>query len=1318
MMLGGGEARDHATFMRLRADGAAVRYALLGPGRGNAILRRAAGVTAVDSGAAALELAAEFSPKLVLVQRPELLIDGIADVFRAAGHSVLGAGAELARLEAAKSVSKQLLARCGVPTPDSFLAADAERAVDYLRTRWRDGAREYVVKSDRYLSDAALGTTVPATLDEAIDAVVRVARSAGGAILLEERIYGQELSLHLLLDGRSTQVCPLVSDYKTLCDGDIGPNTHGMGAVAVSEAPSALSRQLDERIVRPLALGLPARGMDYRGVLYVGVIVTDDGPQVLELNVRPGNPEWIALLALLESPLDQLYTSLAEGSLASAPPRWRTRGVSGVAFATVPGYPGEHAAATAAVTLPESMPADMTVVGEGIADHGAEYCAGTGRSLALVAVAPTIAQMRRDLYAAFRCAGFSGMHYRRDIGLERTVITGSSLVEKSPEQAETDHAGTLRGLVGLGDRGEARSRVSALTESLISQTGKGLQLGEAKLDGLDLSGFDLRRAHLNRAQLYGTDLSAADLSEASLICPLLERTKFAGAILRGAYVHAFAAQVCDFTGADFSGITDGTGALFHGCNFRNASLSGSMLSGSSFYQTTFDGATLAGANLEGCQFLECSAVGASFERTQLDGCSFNRVALTRAAFTGAGGENVVIQRPFGCDELVLSHANLPGLRMIEVQGERVLAGGLRARGADLRDCSLPGSDFADADLAGSSLVRVNAHRRALRPGNRRQLTLAVLRLGRCRLHRDARGELGGRRVHFRPRHDDRDSDALCTHPQQHHDRGRPDRRVPLSVDDHRRSARDHGPARGEADECRASAGIPGCRPGRRGPAQRPAGVRSAEPGEPGRRGPARQSAVRVQPGQDRLHGCPHGRHRTTGTRRPVPWSGGRTGAVHRRHREVPAGAGELAQDRAVPLSTAVHVSLGRPDLLAYPRGVRPSGVTERRVERAMLNQWLAAAESYGYLEVGLPSLAYAKSFASGHSAAGERVYQFPDRSGRELTLVSDGFIAWVQAVCAVGSPEVSEHRVSYLCPIYRYRKSRRRAFHQMGIGYLRLGADEPRREELAELLRVVDRFAAACRAKFTVQLSHPGMWRTLFEMLGSWPRRPVGQLDPVGLIEELTQLPVAGDRLAATARTGKAELSGVPGIDQTVTRGLGELAALAVEVEGHCPQLTVTTSLADLHAAEFYRGVSFQLFTETGFRLGDGGDCSALAGELLGQRATCASLAFGFENVATELDLPDPGRRLMLATLGDEPTQLAGQLAADLRAAGWDVTVSHTVKSVARIRRAAQAVGIDKVVILGPREIRDGTVSFHDLRSDDPPTAVGPGGLTALLKQG
>lgn len=704
IVYGAGDARDHATFQRLGSERPDVRYAL--HGGTNGLLARGGGVVAVDGPEAVLELAGSDGNAIVVVQRPELLLDGVVDTFAQAGLRVLGPGRSAAELEGSKLRCKRLLRDHDIPTPAWHEVDGVDEAERFLRTRWGADDRRWVVKSDRYISDARLRATVPETLNEAIEAVRRLGELPpavrGQRILLEQRVAGTEVSVHAFVDGSNTHVCPLVADYKRLGDGDRGPNTHGMGAIASTRPHSSRWLATIAPLVSRIGAALAGEGMAYCGVLYVGVVVTSDGPSVLECNVRPGNPEWQTLLALLQTPLVTVFERMTNGGLTEAP-SWSSSRMAGAVFAAVDGYPAYPAPVSdAEIHGLSELPDDVQLLGEGMRDSGG-LRAGSGRSLCLVTTAEDPGSLRERLYLALGKVRFDGMQTRRDVGLHRPLVTEDG-VAPPPER----HAELLREAALDQDRVSACERVAGATAQLIAATGRGLQLAEAALQNLDLSGFDLRRATFNRAQLYGADLSRADLTEAAMICPGIERTKFTEAVLRGAYLHALGAQVCDFRRADLRDLVDSTGALFHGCYLDGADLRGAMLSGSSFYQTALIGARLDGANLQGCQFAESSCAGASFASAQLDDAVFTRVDLSGTGLRGAIGANVVIQAPTGASALDLGEAGLTGLRLVGVRARDVQAVGLRAPSADLRDCHLPGIDLRGADLSASSWTRVTA----------------------------------------------------------------------------------------------------------------------------------------------------------------------------------------------------------------------------------------------------------------------------------------------------------------------------------------------------------------------------------------------------------------------------------------------------------------------------------------------------------------------------------------------------------------------------------------------------------------------------------
>ena len=717
LLYGAGDARDHTTFAHLRREGATVSYAI--QGEANSLLREQPGVASVSDIDEAVALAQSSGTTTVIVQRPELLLSGAVDVFAAAKFPTIGPGRVAAELEGSKLVCKRMLRDSGVPTPEWEEATSAETARRMLRERWVPGDCEWVIKSERYLSDAQLRTAVPDSLEAAEAAVERLAAvplsERGETILVERRVTGQEVSVHAIIDGARVHVCPLVADYKRLHDGDRGPNTHGMGAVASTRDHATAWRSALAPLVEQVGAAVEAAGLGYRGVLYVGVMVTPSGPMVLECNVRPGNPEWQALLALMETPLSEVFAGLTNGGVRREP-RWRKATMAGAVFAAVAGYPDlDTAPSDAPIQGIAEVPDDVVLVGEGVRGSQPPR-AGTGRSLCVISTADNSDALRRRLYDGLKTVRFPGMQVRSDIGLDRDIVTeGGALPPDATPAAELpdSHVEFVLAAARDTDRDAARTRVAAVTRALIEHSGRGLELTEAPLENTDLRGFDLRRAVLNRARLHGARLDNANLTEAALICPGTERTRFTGARMRGAYMHAFAAQVCDFRRADLRDLVDATGALFHGCYLEGADLRGAMLSGSAFYQTALDDARLEGANLTACQVVESSCRHAIFAGAQLDDAVFTAVDLSGASLHAAIGRNVVIQRPSAASNLDLSDAQLPGLRLVNVKAYGLAAARVSAPESDVRDCHLPDADLRGADFTSSAWTRVQSPRAKL-----------------------------------------------------------------------------------------------------------------------------------------------------------------------------------------------------------------------------------------------------------------------------------------------------------------------------------------------------------------------------------------------------------------------------------------------------------------------------------------------------------------------------------------------------------------------------------------------------------------------------
>jgi len=338
------------------------------------------------------------------------LCAGITDVFQARGLRVFGPNRRAAQLEGSKVFSKQFLLRHGVPTARAEVFGDAAAARACAR-RW--GA-PLVVKADGLA--AGKGVLVAQTVAEAEQAITdimekKVFGSAGDRVLIEECLFGEEASVMALLDGSGYRILAVAQDHKRVGDNDTGPNTGGMGAY------SPIGREVDatEIFERTLA-GLKAEGMDYRGVLYAGLMLTERGPMVLEFNCRLGDPETQAVLPRLDFDLAEACRAAADGQLAEMTLRWKPQAAVCVVLASA-GYPGHYAKGKTITGLREAAKLPGVTVFHAGTKAGADgqILTDGGRVLGVTALGDNIAAAAQRAYEAVARIHFDGMHYRRDI---------------------------------------------------------------------------------------------------------------------------------------------------------------------------------------------------------------------------------------------------------------------------------------------------------------------------------------------------------------------------------------------------------------------------------------------------------------------------------------------------------------------------------------------------------------------------------------------------------------------------------------------------------------------------------------------------------------------------------------------------------------------------------------------------------------------------------------------------------------------------------------------------------------------------------------
>jgi phosphoribosylamine--glycine ligase len=343
------------------------------------------------------------------------LVDGLADRLRAAGRLVFGPGADGARLEGSKAWMKDLLVEAGVPTARhaTFTALDA--ALAHL-----DGETPpYVIKTDGLA--AGKGVLVTESLADARDAVGEYLSGAafgdaGRTLVIEQGLTGPELSLLAVCDGRRAVPLAPAQDFKRVGDGDAGPNTGGMGAYSpVGFADAALVGDVMDRIVEPTLAALARRGIDYRGVLYAGLMLTPDGPRTIEFNVRFGDPECQVVLPRLSCDLAALLAEAAAGDLRSEPAFVDDHMVTVVCASE--GYPQSPRTGDVIEGLDAASALDgVTVFCAGVgSDAEGRLTTAGGRVLHVCGTGPTLAEARARAYAGVAEISWPGMHHRGDI---------------------------------------------------------------------------------------------------------------------------------------------------------------------------------------------------------------------------------------------------------------------------------------------------------------------------------------------------------------------------------------------------------------------------------------------------------------------------------------------------------------------------------------------------------------------------------------------------------------------------------------------------------------------------------------------------------------------------------------------------------------------------------------------------------------------------------------------------------------------------------------------------------------------------------------
>ncbi|MBI4354745.1 MAG: phosphoribosylamine--glycine ligase [Candidatus Omnitrophica bacterium] len=414
ILLVGSGGREHALIWKL-SQSPEVKTLYCAPGNGG-ISELA---QSVDIGAEDVESLAEFAEAkdvdLTVVGPEGPLAKGIVDVFEKRGLRIFGPTKAAARMESSKAFAKNLLKKYHIPTGQFAVFDDPQAARSYVR---QVGA-PIVIKADGLCGGK--GTIIAHTLSEALGAIDllmedRIFRQAGERIVVEELLVGEEVSIIVLTDGATAIPLLTSQDHKRLHDGDKGPNTGGMGAYApVPVVSEALTKQIMEQIIHPTLNALVSEDILFKGVLYAGLMLTADGPKVLEFNVRFGDPEIQAILPLLKQDLVPLLDDIVEGRLAQSRAEWQAGSCVCVVLASG-GYPGEFAIGKEIRGLARLKGREKVLVFHaGTKRDGDRFLSWGGRVLNVVATDEDIEGAVKRAYEAVGEIAFEGMTYRKDI---------------------------------------------------------------------------------------------------------------------------------------------------------------------------------------------------------------------------------------------------------------------------------------------------------------------------------------------------------------------------------------------------------------------------------------------------------------------------------------------------------------------------------------------------------------------------------------------------------------------------------------------------------------------------------------------------------------------------------------------------------------------------------------------------------------------------------------------------------------------------------------------------------------------------------------
>ncbi|CDE24334.1 phosphoribosylamine-glycine ligase [Clostridium sp. CAG:440] len=416
LLYGQGNGRDHINHIELMKSKGIEVISLIK--NENALMEQYENVKKIKDLKEAVIFAKEYKPDLVMISNRADLAEGATEVFQKAGFKVFGISKKAAHLETCKEYAKEFMKRNNISTPNYYITSNEEEAIKYVSNNWNKTKYGYVFKVDQFSKNSFARTAVPNNLEEAIEDIHRLfSLTQNCRLIIEEKIKGYELSVHVFINKDKYSILPMVQDYKKKYPNEEGPMTAGTVSVAEGKSyPTNIEKQLKKDVIEPTIKGMKKENIEYDYILYIGVMVTDDGKlYVLEYNTRTGNPEWLALLGLLNKPFIEVINLFYE-DVEKINSCWKKKEISIAMYGFSAGYPEvERSNFNEPILFLDKVKKTTDVIGEHIVSKNNILYPSGGRVFALRRVGKDFEKVKNDIIKDFYKIKMNGLYFRYDI---------------------------------------------------------------------------------------------------------------------------------------------------------------------------------------------------------------------------------------------------------------------------------------------------------------------------------------------------------------------------------------------------------------------------------------------------------------------------------------------------------------------------------------------------------------------------------------------------------------------------------------------------------------------------------------------------------------------------------------------------------------------------------------------------------------------------------------------------------------------------------------------------------------------------------------